>query len=125
MTNLEKYAEEIKNYKGYRFCEDFVQMKILKPLGLGCDINCARCSMLQMIWANEEYTEPEVDWGTVEVDTPILVRDVENENWYRRYFAKYENGKVHAWINGVTSWSTVEDRTTCWNYAKLAEGEDE
>lgn len=123
MTNLEKYAEEIKNYKDGRFCSDFVRPIILKKDD--CDGMCTRCRMLQMIWASEEYTEPEVDWSTVEVDTPILVRDVENENWYRRYFAKYENGKVHAWINGVTSWSTVEGRTTCWNYAKLAEGEDE
>ena len=35
--------------------------------------------------------EPEIDWYKVAVDTPILVRDSEDEEWQRRYFAKYEN----------------------------------
>ena len=89
------------------------------------DTYCCWLTEKRVTEEGKEYEEPETDWSKVEVDTPILVRDVENENWYRRYFAKYENGKVYAWINGVTSWSATEDRTTCWNYAKLAEGEDE
>ena len=129
MTNLEKYAEEIKNYKGYRFCEDFVQMKILNPLGLKCNIGCSRCDMLQMMWLMSEYTEPEepeVDWSKVEVDTPILVRNLEWESWKRRYFAKFEDGTVYAWIDGKTLWTVEdEDDVYVWNYAKLAEGEDE
>lgn len=129
MKNYEKYADKIKEYEGDSFCSDFVMPYILKSVSLksvSCgNVACDVCRMLQMLWLLEEYEESETDWSKVEVDTPILVRDVENENWYRRYFAKYENGKVHAWINGVTSWSAVEDRTTCWNYAKLAEGEDE
>lgn len=28
-----------------------------------------------------------VDWSKVKVDTPVLVRDFENENWKKRYFA--------------------------------------
>lgn len=125
MTNLEKYAEEIKNYNGYRFCENFVQVKILKPLGLDCTINCARCSMLQMIWANEEYKEPEVDWSKVAVDTPILVRNTDNEDWNKRYFARYENETIYAWISGRTSWNAHDnDDVFAWKYAKLAEQEE-
>lgn len=30
MTNLEKYAEEIKNYNGDNFCGDFIRPIILK-----------------------------------------------------------------------------------------------
>ena len=129
MTNLEKYAEEIKNYKGYEFCKDFVKVKILNTLGLKCDIGCSRCDMLQMMWLMSEYTEPEepeVDWSKVEVDTPILVKNVEQEHWYKRYFAGYKNGKVSAWVNGATSWTALdEDDDYTWNYAKLAEEEDE
>lgn len=130
MTNLEKYAEEIKNYEGNDFCTEFIQPIILKYFNRTCDnTDCDQCHMLQMIWANEEYTEPEepeVDWSTVEVDTPILVKNVEQEHWYKRYFAGYKNGKVSAWVNGATSWTALdEDDDYTWNYAKLAEGEDE
>ena len=63
-----------------------------------------------------------VDWGKVKVDTPILVRNDNQEPWIKRYFAFYRNGKVHAWDSGSTSWSNGEDvNTTWWNYTKLAE----
>ena len=124
MTNLEKYAEEIKNYKDDNFCSDFVIPVILK--GCKCFSPCEQCRMLQTIWLMKEYTEPEVDWSKVEVDTPILVKNVEQESWYKRYFAGYKNGKVSAWVNGATSWTALdEDDDYTWNYAKLAEGEDE
>ena len=128
MTNLEKYAEEIKNYKGYEFCKDFVKVKILNPLGLKCDIGCSRCDMLQMMWLMSEYTEPEepeVDWSKVEVDTPILVRNGDNEEWNKRYFACYENGTIYAWVSGRTSWAAIDnDDMYAWKYAKLAEQEE-
>ena len=125
MTNLEKYAEEIKNYKGYEFCKDFVKVKILNPLGLKCDKGCSRCGMLQMLWLLEEYEEPEVDWSKVEVDTPILVRNTDNEEWNKRYFARYEYETIYAWVNGLTSWTTIDsDDVYPWKYAKLAEQEE-
>ena len=65
------------------------------------DTYCCWLTEKRVTEEGKEYEEPETDWSKVEVDTPILVRDVENENWYRRYFAKYENGKVYAWINGT------------------------
>lgn len=81
--------------------------------------------MLQMIQLLEEYEEPEIDWNKVEVDTPILVKDMEYENWRKRYFAEYKNEVVYAWVNGKTSWSAVDDKdVTTWNYAKLAESEE-
>nr|DAV40899.1 MAG TPA: hypothetical protein [Caudoviricetes sp.] len=61
-----------------------------------------------------------VDWESVEVDTPILVGN-DNKTWFKRYFAKYEDGKVYAWLNGKTSWSsTCEVSIGHWKYAKLA-----
>lgn len=81
--------------------------------------------MRQMIWLLEEYEEPEVDWNKVEVDTPILVNDMEYENWRKRYFAEYKDEVVYAWVIGKTSWSAVDDKdVTTWNYAKLAESEE-
>ena len=63
-----------------------------------------------------------VDWESVEVDTPILVGN-DNKTWFKRYFAKYEDGKVYAWLNGKTSWSsTSEVSIGHWKYAKLAGG---
>ena len=71
----------------------------------------------------KECEEPKVDWSKVEVDTPILIRDSENGKWIRRYFAKYEDGRVHAWNGGRASWT--EDCMTPWKYAKLSEDEKE
>ena len=121
MKNYEKYADEIKGYKGLDFCGDVVFPHVLKSEDCG-DITCNRCYMLQMIWLMEDYEEPEVDWSKVEVDTPVLVREYEHENWVRRYFAKYEGGKVYVWNNGRTSWT--EKFMTPWKFAKLAENEE-
>ena len=69
-------------------------------------------------WKYAKLAEPETDWSTVEVDTPILVRN-DGVKWVKRHFAKYENGIVSAWKDNCTSWTT-EDMTK-WDYAKLAE----
>lgn len=64
----------------------------------------------------------EVDWSTVKVDTPVLVKDYENNAWTKRHFAFYRDGKVHTWDSGVTSWSKEPtDSTSWWTYAKLSE----
>ena len=125
MKNYEKYAEEIKNYNGVNFCNNFVIPVIRK--GCECLSSCEQCRMLQNIWLLEEYEEPEVDWSKVEVDTPILVRDGEDTEsatvvWLKRYFAEYKDGLVYAWTNGRTSWN--EDEMYGWQYAKLAESEE-
>ena len=122
MKNYEKYADKIKKFDGY---PDFCEQKILKPLGKSCEAtDCCYCNLLKIVWLLEEYEEPkepEVDWNKVEVDTPILVRDTEDEQWERRYFAKYENKTIYAWDVGRTSWSG--ESVTEWEYAKLAETE--
>lgn len=49
----------------------------------------------------EKQKEPEdVDWSKVEVDTPILVKNYEDAEWKKRYFAEYSDGRVYAWANG-------------------------
>lgn len=63
-----------------------------------------------------------IDWSKVPVDTPIYVREHENNTWEKRHFAFFKNGRVYSWLSGVTSW-TAEDTNYVfsWKYAKLAE----
>ena len=84
------------------------------------------CAGDALKWLLTEYKEEkEVDWSKVKVDTPILVRDDEDEEWMNRYFAKFADGKVYAWMGGATSWTADgEYRANSWKYAKLAEREE-
>lgn len=126
MKNYEKYAKEIREYKGDSICTDFIEPYILKSINAKCtNTSCPKCHLYRTIWLLEDYKEPEepeVDWNNVEVDTPILVRDYEGQEWARRYFAKYENETIYAWDSGRTSWTG--DGVTEWKYAKLAESEE-
>lgn len=70
-----------------------------------------------------------VDWSKVPVDTPILVNGGDN-CWYNRHFAKYEDGKIYAWRDGMTSWSlkSCDDDNIAyiyWQSAKLADDTNE
>ena len=120
MKNYEKYEEKIREYKGETFCADFVRPYILKQDDC-YHMDCGQCNMLQLMWLMKEYEESQVDWSRVETDTPILVKDHEDREWHKRYFAKYEDGYVYAWGNGCTSWTA--DNMYAWNYTKLAEEE--
>ena len=125
MKNYEKYADEMKKYEGDNFCKDFVIPNVLNSDDCG-NMSCDVCRMLQMIWLFEEHKEPETDWSKVEVDTQILVRGGDNEEWNKRYFAGYGDGYIYAWSNGCTSWTAYDNSdVTEWKYAKLAEGEEE
>lgn len=63
-----------------------------------------------------------IDWSKVAVDTPVLVRDFEEMQWGKRYFAFFKDGKVHTWNGGVTSWTCENPNCVMsWVYAKLAE----
>ena len=131
MKNYEKYADVIKTYNdGSLYCDDIIIPNVLKPLGKSCvDTSCEVCNSLTTLWLLEEYEEPQepkTDWSKVEVDTPILVRTVEGADWVKRNFAKYEGGMVYVWNNGKTSWTALENEcVTPWQYAKLAESEEE
>lgn len=130
MKNREFYKEQI--FGALRedglLCNKFIKPKIIASYGFECtEIGCTYCNLLTSIWLEEEYkepAEPEVDWTKVEVDTPILVKDYdESDVWYKRYFSKFEDGKVYSWSNGRTSWNGDDEER--WNYAKLAEKEEE
>ena len=133
MTNKEKYAKEILDVA----CTgDNVAMRNSDNVIVGCRklecLDCAfnthgkgYCNDMIEKWANSEYVEPPVDWSKVAVDTPILVRDSREEEWRKRYFAKYEDNTVYAWSGGATSWSAYRSSDIAnWKMAKLAESEE-
>lgn len=125
MLNKEKYAKEILDVacRGERFA--FVENKIIpcnKTSCRSCYFYALECGLNKEEWANNEYVESLIDWSKVAVDTPILVRNNENDKWRKRHFAKYEDKKVYAWSKGLTFWSIAYiDDMRYWKYAKLAE----
>lgn len=70
--------------------------------------------------AIEDYIDI-VDWSTVPVDTPILVKNNYEDCWYKRYFAKYENRVVFVFSCGSTQWSNDGDTLVSYDEAKLAD----
>ena len=62
-----------------------------------------------------------IDWSEIPVDTKMLVSD-DGKIWFKRYFAKYENGEVYCFLNGANSFS-ADDETDIimWKYVKLYE----
>lgn len=131
MTNREKYAEQILDIAvtGHPFAIN-INGEVNSCGKVPCDecifrknkVTDISCGEKIKEWSEQEYVEPPVDWSKVPVDTKILVRDSENEKWIKRYFAKFEDGKIFAWNNGATSFSR---KSVCdfswWNQGKLAE----
>lgn len=127
MTNKEKYVEDLYSI----FLNSFGVDEENKPFRctFRCDWKCygricqfynneIACETLAKQWLDEEY---KTDWSKVPVDTPILVRDNRTQRWLHRHFAKYENGKVFAWAEGLTSWSAGDTICVDWKYARLCE----
>lgn len=133
MLNIEKFYDELRELKVMPLCFSLIDGRLE-----ACTGQCACCQFDKgepdcaencKKWLFSEYKEPEVDWSKVKVDTPILVREYENEEWNKRYFAKFEYGVVWSFCDGRTSWSarknnTIRNDTISWKYAKLAESEE-
>lgn len=122
MKNREKYAKELLDIA----CVGS-PVAVKNGVPCRCDaIGCSECDLnadtvcedILVKWCNAEYIDPPIDWSKVPVDTPILVRDSENDMWCKRHFAKYENGKVYAFTRGTTSWGGGFHAG--WEQAKLA-----
>lgn len=127
MTNREHYREQIIDIcaKGER---PLVEADVLTGCSRrdcsGCQngfFGAGSCKAQENFkkWLEEEY-EPSVDWSIVPVDTPILVKDERSsDKWFERHFAYYNDGKVYAWKNGRTSYTSQQDTPSVWQYAKL------
>lgn len=65
--------------------------------------------------------EPEIDWDSVPIDTPVLVRNHKDDPWIKRYFAGTTGGgNAKVWYGGYTSKTT--ENYGYWKYTKLLEG---
>ena len=132
MTLKEKYdanmefITKLRTYCGNHTC------KVSEPSNtLKCDLSTCEAHVGEVSFDNfkkiMEY-EPPVDWSKVPVDTKIYVKDYKNDLWEKRHFSHYtSDGKVCAFRSGTTSF-TADDgnvKAKCWNYAKLAEAEDD
>lgn len=125
MTNYEKYKTEIEAIWESKSVIALANGKPIRCQNTSCgkcDMGNTSCMLHIQKWLISKYEEPKVDWNKVKVDTPILVSD-DGKDWHHRHFAKYENGKVWAWSNGTTSWSSEADPIP-WHHAKLAEREE-
>lgn len=121
MTNAEFYAERIKNFNGANFCNEFIKPIVRNE---DCDgTDCCYCNIRMALWLQEEHKQPPIDWENVPVDTPILVKQSNEEQFHKRHFAYYKDGKIYAWVNGQTSYTCNNDksRTVNWLHAKLLE----
>lgn len=118
MEYMEKKKAIIKSLGGKGndcndiWCSDCPFMGQCRPMELGTPEKALELVM--------NYKIP-VDWTKLPVDTPIYVRDYEEENWYPRHFAKFENEKVFTWMDGRTSFSAKNDsdKMISWRFAKL------
>lgn len=127
MTNYEHYKDELIKISCFDHLakEKNVVTRCGKICCVDCDFNAdaeLNCTNKREKWLDEEYVEaPAVDWSKVAVDTKIYVKKEDDDRWIPRYFAKYENGKVFAFIQGGTSFSQRISQPI--KYAKLAEEE--
>lgn len=65
-----------------------------------------------------------IDWSKIPVDTPIVVKNGIGVE-LNRHFKKFDNGEIHYFSNGRTSWSGMTADKTAPNNVKLAGGSDE
>lgn len=132
MLNKEKYMNELMKYACRKPMESGFAVLKTGVLADCTETACGECKFCnhaedckkaRMEWLEQEY-EPSVDWTKVPVDTPILVKSKEDDDWTNRYFAEYKNETVFAWYEGATSWSANHENVISWKYAKLAEREE-
>ena len=104
---------------------------------LNCSEKCifsdkTSCREEREKWLNAEYEEPkeidwdnDIDWSRVPVDTPVLVKLFESDEWMERHFAGKDGQHYLTWLNGKTSFTAYGKFTSLpWNFCKLAREED-
>jgi len=121
MKNREKYSKEIRAAIRNNSMSEFYDKHIAPHYDIPgfYDTSWAYVAFIVSAWLDDEYTEPEIDWATVPVDTLIEVRNREKDPWTPRYFKEYKGGMVRVWGDGATSKTATFDGT--WRYARLAE----
>ena len=118
LVNKEGYYTNLKHFNDDLSHKRIDSIKILKVYDLSEYESCSlkfSTRYRELLWNRDG----QVDWNEVEVDTKVLVRDKPYNEWLKRHFAKYEDGKVYVFKNGRTSWSSRG--ITHWQKTKLWE----
>ena len=118
LINNNGYYANLKDFNDDLSHKRLNSIKILKVYGLSEYENYSlkfSTRYRELLWSIED----EIDWDKVEVDTKVLVRDRPYNEWLKRHFAKYEDGKVYVFNDGRTSWSSRG--ITHWEETKLWE----
>ena len=76
------------------------------------------------LWSKIQKMEFElcevVDWTAIATDTPIYVRDEKCDEWEKRHFADFRDGKFYVFPHGMTSWTQHVQYAIKYKYAKLS-----
>ena len=118
LVNKEGYYSNLKSFNDDLSRKTSSKIKITKIY----DLSEYASMSLEFSTENRELLwsiEDKIDWDEVEVDTKVLVRDRPYNEWLKRHFAKYENGKVYVFNDGRTSWNN--EGITHWEETKLWE----
>ena len=118
LINNNGYYAHLKDFNDDLSHKRVNSIKILKVYGLSEYENYSlkfSTRDRELLWSIED----KIDWDEVEVDTKVLVRDRPYNEWLKRYFAKYEDGKVYVFNDGRTSWNN--EGITHWEETKLWE----
>ena len=118
LVDKEGYHGNLKYFNDDLSCSLSSEIKITKIY----DLSEYASMSLEFSTENRELLwsiEDKIDWDEVEVDTKVLVRDRPYNEWLKRHFAKYENGKVYVFNDGGTSWNN--EGITHWEETKLWE----
>ena len=95
------YYSHLKSFNDDLSGKEFCKIKITKVY----DLSMYASTSLKFSTEDRELlweTEDEIDWNKVEVDAKVLVRDKPYNEWEKRYFAKYIDGKVYVFKEGKT-----------------------
>lgn len=110
MKNKEKFAKEIVEIAATGTSVAMCNGVLRECRGLycsQCDFYSDReCDEKIKEWAESEYVEPkyEIDWASVPVDTPVLIKGAADN---RRYFSRLlPDERLAVFRNGRTSWSS-------------------
>lgn len=64
--------------------------------------------------------KPPIDWSQVPINAQVVVWH-EGFPRHNRYFATYENCRIHTFASGATSWSNEPVPLEVWEYGELAD----
>ena len=111
MKNKEKFAKEIIEIAATGSSIAMRDGVLRECRGLNCS-QCdfydggALCDSKCKAWAESEYVEPkyEIDWASVPVDTPVLIKGAMDN---RKYFSRLlPDERLAVFRDGRTSWSS-------------------